>query len=223
MPYAYGFAIILLTVLVKATTFPLTRKQVCLCWNVLYLCCRPENDQYEPCSFDPLKFRLWNDNNCFWDLIVIFLPYVIFITIPLDKILSDCSQVESAMAMRSLQPQVKAIQQRYAGDQVLCMAFISVTFSNKIYFVTWLRAIPFSDLLRYYLATLTMRTWRMLATHSPTLSLLHSLKLGEIHVGPIFKVAVPTWISHYPPIIKLKWVFKRVFCYHFSWKHYFLS
>ncbi|KAK7306198.1 hypothetical protein VNO77_44124 [Canavalia gladiata] len=51
-PYAYGFAIILLTVLVKAVTFPLTKKQV-----------------------------------------------------------------ESAMAMRSLQPQIKAIQQRYAGDQ----------------------------------------------------------------------------------------------------------
>uniref|UniRef100_A0A2P2JAD5 Membrane insertase YidC/Oxa/ALB C-terminal domain-containing protein n=2 Tax=Rhizophora mucronata TaxID=61149 RepID=A0A2P2JAD5_RHIMU len=51
-PYAYGFAIILLTVLVKAATFPLTKKQV-----------------------------------------------------------------ESAMAMRSLQPQVKAIQERYAGDQ----------------------------------------------------------------------------------------------------------
>lgn len=29
-----------------------------------------------------------------------------------------CVKVESAMAMRSLQPQVKAIQQRYAGDQV---------------------------------------------------------------------------------------------------------
>lgn len=52
VPYAYGFAIILLTVLVKAATFPLTKKQV-----------------------------------------------------------------ESAMAMRSLQPQVKAIQERYAGDK----------------------------------------------------------------------------------------------------------
>ncbi|KAK7280927.1 hypothetical protein RIF29_08503 [Crotalaria pallida] len=52
VPYAYGFAIILLTVLVKAATFPLTKKQV-----------------------------------------------------------------ESGMAMRSLQPQIKAIQQRYAGDQ----------------------------------------------------------------------------------------------------------
>ncbi|KAG4975384.1 hypothetical protein JHK87_032205 [Glycine soja] len=52
VPYAYGFAIILLTVLVKAATFPLTKKQV-----------------------------------------------------------------ESSLAMRTLQPQVKAIQQRYAGDQ----------------------------------------------------------------------------------------------------------
>ncbi|XP_065874859.1 ALBINO3-like protein 1, chloroplastic [Euphorbia lathyris] len=52
VPYSYGFAIILLTVLVKAATFPLTRKQV-----------------------------------------------------------------ESSMAMRSLQPQIKAIQQKYAGDQ----------------------------------------------------------------------------------------------------------
>ncbi|KAH9772864.1 ALBINO3-like protein 1 [Citrus sinensis] len=52
VPYAYGFAIILLTVIVKAATFPLTKKQV-----------------------------------------------------------------ESSMAMRSLAPQVKAIQERYAGDQ----------------------------------------------------------------------------------------------------------
>ncbi|KFK44506.1 hypothetical protein AALP_AA1G265700 [Arabis alpina] len=52
VPYSYGFAIILLTVLVKAATFPLTKKQV-----------------------------------------------------------------ESAMAMKSLQPQIKAIQERYAGDQ----------------------------------------------------------------------------------------------------------
>ncbi|XP_051122168.1 ALBINO3-like protein 1, chloroplastic [Andrographis paniculata] len=52
VPYAYGFAIILLTILVKAATFPLTKKQV-----------------------------------------------------------------ESAMAMQSLTPQIKAIQERYAGDQ----------------------------------------------------------------------------------------------------------
>ncbi|XP_028075940.1 ALBINO3-like protein 1, chloroplastic isoform X2 [Camellia sinensis] len=52
VPYAYGFAIILLAVLVKAATFPLSKKQV-----------------------------------------------------------------ESAMAMQSLQPQIKAIQQRYAEDQ----------------------------------------------------------------------------------------------------------
>ncbi|CAN8291281.1 unnamed protein product [Cochlearia groenlandica] len=52
VPYSYGFAIILLTVLVKAATFPLTKKQV-----------------------------------------------------------------ESAMSMKSLQPQIKAIQKRYAGDQ----------------------------------------------------------------------------------------------------------
>ncbi|ESW35696.1 hypothetical protein PHAVU_001G257000 [Phaseolus vulgaris] len=51
VPYAYGFAIILLTVLVKAATFPLTKKQV-----------------------------------------------------------------ESSLAMRTLQPQIKAIQERYAGD-----------------------------------------------------------------------------------------------------------
>lgn len=52
VPYAYGFAIILLTILVKAATYPLTKKQV-----------------------------------------------------------------ESAMAMQSLAPQIKAIQERYAGDQ----------------------------------------------------------------------------------------------------------
>ncbi|XP_027159395.1 inner membrane protein PPF-1, chloroplastic [Coffea eugenioides] len=52
VPYAYGFAIILLTVIVKAATFPLTRRQV-----------------------------------------------------------------ESTLAMQNLQPKIKAIQQRYAGNQ----------------------------------------------------------------------------------------------------------
>ncbi|KAL3850690.1 hypothetical protein ACJIZ3_012572 [Penstemon smallii] len=52
VPYAYGFAIILLTVLVKVATFPLTKQQV-----------------------------------------------------------------ESTMAMQNLQPKIKAIQQRYAGNQ----------------------------------------------------------------------------------------------------------
>ncbi|EPS57477.1 hypothetical protein M569_17340, partial [Genlisea aurea] len=52
VPYAYGFAIILLTILVKGATIPFTKKQV-----------------------------------------------------------------ESAMAMQSLAPQIKAIQERYAGDQ----------------------------------------------------------------------------------------------------------
>ncbi|GAB4824378.1 Inner membrane protein PPF-1, chloroplastic [Ancistrocladus abbreviatus] len=52
VPYAYGFAIILLTVLVKVATFPLTKKQV-----------------------------------------------------------------ESTLAMQNLQPKIKAIQERYAGNQ----------------------------------------------------------------------------------------------------------
>ncbi|KHG22405.1 Inner membrane PPF-1, chloroplastic [Gossypium arboreum] len=52
VPYAYGFAIILLTVLVKVATFPLTKQQV-----------------------------------------------------------------ESTLAMQNLQPKIKAIQQRYAGNQ----------------------------------------------------------------------------------------------------------
>ncbi|KAE9454664.1 hypothetical protein C3L33_13418, partial [Rhododendron williamsianum] len=52
VPYAYGFAIILLAVLVKVATFPLTK-----------------------------------------------------------------NQIKSTVAMRSLQPQIKVIQQRYAGDQ----------------------------------------------------------------------------------------------------------
>jgi hypothetical protein len=55
--------------------------------------------------------------------------------IQLEKLLCDCSQVESAMAMRSLQPQVKAIQKQYAGDQVFIMTSLSITFSNKMYFI----------------------------------------------------------------------------------------
>lgn len=47
VPYAYGFAIILLTVLVKIATFPLTKKQVncCVCnyWNYKHVfCCRSD-------------------------------------------------------------------------------------------------------------------------------------------------------------------------------------
>jgi hypothetical protein len=34
-------------------------------------------------------------------------------------------QVESAMAMRSLQPQIKAVQQLYAGDQVYLTSLFS--------------------------------------------------------------------------------------------------
>lgn len=41
VPYAYGFAIILLTVLVKAATFPLTKKQVCF-----YLTCEWLEEEY---------------------------------------------------------------------------------------------------------------------------------------------------------------------------------
>jgi YidC/Oxa1 family membrane protein insertase len=52
VPYSYGFAIILLTILVKAATFPLTKKQV-----------------------------------------------------------------ESTMAMQTIQPRVKELQQRYKNDQ----------------------------------------------------------------------------------------------------------
>ncbi|KAG6512243.1 hypothetical protein ZIOFF_030340 [Zingiber officinale] len=69
VPYSYGFAIILLTILVKAATFPLTKKQV-----------------------------------------------------------------ESALAMRALQPQIKAIQQRYTGDQLaisLKVLFHHLIFEDK--------------------------------------------------------------------------------------------
>ncbi|KAG6515614.1 hypothetical protein ZIOFF_026043 [Zingiber officinale] len=69
VPYSYGFAIILLTILVKAATFPLTKKQV-----------------------------------------------------------------ESALAMRALQPQIKAIQQRYTGDQLaisLKVLFLHLILEDK--------------------------------------------------------------------------------------------
>lgn len=35
VPYSYGFAIILLTVLVKAATFPLTKKQVSFRFHII--------------------------------------------------------------------------------------------------------------------------------------------------------------------------------------------
>ncbi|KAL5714515.1 hypothetical protein ACHQM5_016464 [Ranunculus cassubicifolius] len=67
-PYAYGFAIILLTVIVKVATLPLTKQQV-----------------------------------------------------------------ESTLAMQNLQPKIKAIQERYAGNQVknLTASFIAMQFANK--------------------------------------------------------------------------------------------
>lgn len=38
-------------------------------------------------------------------------------------------QIESGMAMRSLQPQIKAVQERYAGDQVTTLLFDIIVFS----------------------------------------------------------------------------------------------
>ncbi|KAL6638695.1 hypothetical protein ACP70R_023806 [Stipagrostis hirtigluma subsp. patula] len=78
VPYSYGFAIILLTILVKAATFPLTKKQSSLS--------NTKKDEFD-------KF------------------------IVIDACVGTRDIVESALAMRSLQPQVKAIQERYAGDQ----------------------------------------------------------------------------------------------------------
>jgi len=87
VPYSYGFAIILLTILVKAATLPLTKKQV----NVLtHLNSRPISGS-----------QLW-----IWSI---------------DCWVSRLFQVESTLAMQNLQPQIKAIQQRYAGNQV-CIA-----------------------------------------------------------------------------------------------------
>ncbi len=44
VPYSYGFAIILLTVLVKVATFPLSKKQVCarVCVRVCVYACAKE-------------------------------------------------------------------------------------------------------------------------------------------------------------------------------------
>ncbi|KAL8151357.1 hypothetical protein V2J09_021165 [Rumex salicifolius] len=77
VPYAYGFSIILLTVIVKAATFPLTKKQVPLA-----------DPGITPSGGEKCR-----------------QPYV------------GPPLVESTMAMRSLQPQIKVIQERYAGDQ----------------------------------------------------------------------------------------------------------
>lgn len=63
--------------------------------------------------------------------------------------MSDYSQVESAMAMRSLQPQVKAIQKQYAGDQVFYRASISVIFNNKTCFINTV-GYSFWDILHGY-------------------------------------------------------------------------
>ena len=45
-----------------------------------------------------------------------------FIVILSSEVFITFVQVESTMAMRSLQPQIKAIQKRYAGDQVFRLA-----------------------------------------------------------------------------------------------------
>ncbi|KAK8970605.1 hypothetical protein KSP40_PGU003121 [Platanthera guangdongensis] len=72
VPYTYGFAIIILTVLVKAATFPLTKKQ---------------KGQPGAQSIPAHTARIQG-------------------------------MVESTLAMKSLLPQIKAIQQLYAGDQL---------------------------------------------------------------------------------------------------------
>lgn len=60
VPYSYGFAIILLTVLVKAATFPLTKKQV----NIIIF--------FHLSTYEFLDY-LFNDN----DMFVIYITYTI--------------------------------------------------------------------------------------------------------------------------------------------------
>ncbi|KAK4492044.1 hypothetical protein RD792_002834 [Penstemon davidsonii] len=89
VPYAYGFAIILLTVLVKVATFPLTKQQV-----------------------------------------------------------------ESTMAMQNLQPKIKAIQQRYAGNQVSIFTVISVSprtlWDDRLALVTSVSALEYRKPFKFY-------------------------------------------------------------------------
>lgn len=53
---------------------------------------------------------------------VLFLSFF-FLYSTANEYLKLFPQVESAMAMRSLQPQIKAIQEQYAGDQVVVLFF----------------------------------------------------------------------------------------------------
>ena len=80
VPYSYGFAIILLTVIVKVVTLPLTKQQVSVSCHLVY---------------DAMT------------------------SVVLTYVRPFCSmQVESTLAMQNLQPKIKAIQERYKGNQV---------------------------------------------------------------------------------------------------------
>lgn len=99
IPYSYGFAIILLTILVKLATYPLSKQQV-------------------SCIF--MMFH--TAHCCPFGLVVMMLGRVcrtLFNCIRFTPNLSTTAvcnmQVESTVAMQNIAPRVKAIQEEYKG------------------------------------------------------------------------------------------------------------
>lgn len=93
IPYSYGFAIILLTILVKLATYPLSKQQVSCVLMVPHAkhCC----------------------TSC---LMSISLADLVATVHPASVTTASSNlQVESTVAMQNIAPRVKAIQEEYKG------------------------------------------------------------------------------------------------------------
>ncbi|CAI7774013.1 unnamed protein product [Closterium sp. NIES-53] len=115
LPHSYGFSIILLTIIVKLVTFPLT---------TVFIMLPPSSPQppFPPSRSPPTISHSWQVLE--EGLVSLKVPYaygfsIILLTIIVKLVTYPLTkkQVESTLAMQSLTPQLKAIQAQYAGDQ----------------------------------------------------------------------------------------------------------
>ena len=104
IPYSYGFAIILLTILVKLATYPLSKQQV-MCSIVFSL-------SHLPAHYLAQTLRQ----------VSIGVTVIDHACMPLSNgfcnTVHQCAaalQVESTVAMQNIAPRVKAIQEEYKG------------------------------------------------------------------------------------------------------------
>ena len=110
VPYSYGFAIILLTILVKLLTFPLTKKQA-RPYGRLTVSCMHRHSRESPGTARRMLCCAVAAKNT-----IIRVSYIFSQGKP-HPIGTVWVQVVSTMAMQKLQPRVKQLQDKYKNDQ----------------------------------------------------------------------------------------------------------